>query len=186
MTNPMFYVPTLALLIFGAATGALMLISPATSRRVNYWLTYLPYSLTRGSDEHPAKNASRGPELIYRLRGLLTFLLSSFLAGEVLYVVISGIGKAPAAPTRVLPQTSSASDLWPQIFMGLIFISLAFWLLLRPETAHRWALDKLGKLRREPTRKEIQVTSGILALVSLAFGLHILWVALKCTIIACR
>jgi LPXTG-motif cell wall-anchored protein len=186
MTNPMFYAPALALLIFGAATGALMLMSPATSRRFNYWLTYWPYFLAHGSEERPTEDASRGPEFQYRLRGLLMFLMFSYLAGEVLYVAISGIGMAPAATTRALPQTGSANDLWPQIFMGLIFVSFAFWLLLKPETAHRWALDRLGRLRKEPTRREIRIGAGILALGFLAFGLHILWVGLKCTIIACR
>lgn len=186
MTNPMFYVPTLALLIFGAVNGAVMLISPVTSRRVNLWVTYRPDCLARGSEDRPTEDAVRGPEFQFRLRGLLIFLISSYLAGEVIDVVIPGIWKPPVAPTRALPQTTSPNDIWPQIFMGLIFITLAFWLLLKPEIVHHWTLDRMGKSRKEPTRKQIRTGAGILALCSLAVGSYILWVGLKCIMVACR
>jgi len=163
-----------------------MLISPAASRKFNYCLTYWPFILWHSNEERPTEIPSQGIELRYRLQGLLMFLMFGYLAGEVLHVVVSRNGEPQAVPTHLPPQSNNANDPWPQIFMGLIFVSIAFRLLLKPETVHHWALERLGKLRKEPTKKEILFTSGILALSFLAFGLYIIWVSLKCNIIACR
>jgi hypothetical protein len=184
MTNPLYYIPTLLLLGTAAALGALMLWSPTQFRRLSYWLAY---GLVRQSSEvgHRTENPSSGPQFVYRLRGLLMFLTCSYLAGEILYAVGTRTHEIPPA-IQVLPQTSSANGPWPQIFMGLIFVLLALWLMLKPEITNRWALDRLGKLRKEPTKTEIRTGAATLALGFLAFGLYTLWVALKCFIVDCR
>lgn len=114
------------------------------------------------------------------------FLLFGYLAGEVLYAVRTGTHEVTSPPIRALPQSGISNGPWPQIFMGLIFVSLAFWLTLKPEITHNWALDRLGKLRREPSKKEIRLGATILALGFLTLGLFTLWGALKCFIVDCR
>ena len=186
MSGLLVFSLSLLVLIFGALNGAVMLVSPATHRRLSFQVTYWPYRLLHRTAEIPEASGAHGPEFLYRLQGLGIFTGFSLGAGLMFKMVIREAQNATPASVATLPPPGHTGGIWSSVFFGLIFIATGVVLLLKPEVSVYWAEMRMGKFKPKPTRKDLRVGSGMLALCSIAFGLLAIWFGVRCVVTACQ
>lgn len=177
---------SLLVLIFGALNGALMLASPATYRRLSFWVTYWPYRILHRTGEIPVVTGVRGRDFLYRLQGLGIFIVFSFMAGLMCKMLVREAQGAMPAPVPAIPQPPHAGGIWSPIFLGLVFIATGVVLLIEPEINQHWAEMKMGKFEPKPSRRYFQIGSRIFALCLIGFGLLVSWSGVRCIVIACH
>jgi hypothetical protein len=177
---------SILILIFGALNGALMLASPATYRRLSFRIAYWPYRILHRSAEIPVASGARGPDFLYRLQGLGIFTAFSFGAGLMFKMLMREARQATPASVATLPHAVRTGGIWSSIFLGLIFIATGVLLLVKPEIGQYWTEMRMGKLEPKPTRKNLRIGSGILALCLFAFGLLAIWFGARCVVTACQ
>jgi hypothetical protein len=129
---------------FGVLQGVLMLYSPKKHKRFTRRLRY-PFRRPPPAVEYPLQ----GLELSERFAGLIIAAFFLVIGGLTLRGLLDGSLSAPETnPTPQLPATTGEE--WVPISGGIALIVAGIYIIMHPETIHKWSAKSQGVTLIEP------------------------------------
>jgi uncharacterized membrane protein HdeD (DUF308 family) len=168
----MFDLIFILLVIVGISLGALhatlMLVSPQTHRRFNFWLSTMGRRPKLRLDE---RDSGKDLELSYRAAGLI------ILAGLVafVWVGVSSLMRVHGQPSPSTKGPSEARPTWLPFVVGFAAVAGGIYCIKRPEALYRWSSKAAVRLRQDTSDvARMRRTALLMGLCLIGFGLFAL------------